>query len=49
MLKQLVTVLRELVTVLKTAGRAVFGTRFDRELKKIQPLIDAIHEHEQRL
>ena len=27
----------------------IFGTRFDRELKKIQPTIDAILEHEKRL
>src|SRR5687767_8840723 len=27
----------------------IFGTRFDRELKRIQPSVDAIHEHETRL
>ena len=27
----------------------VFGTRFDRELKRIQPIVDAIHQHEVRL
>ncbi|HTI04495.1 MAG TPA: preprotein translocase subunit SecA [Gemmatimonadales bacterium] len=27
----------------------IFGTRFDRELKRIQPVVDAIHEHEARL
>src|SRR2546422_1020960 len=27
----------------------VFGTRFQRELKRIQPLVDAIHRHEARL
>src|ERR1051325_4857994 len=27
----------------------IFGTRFDRELKRIQPIVDAIHEHEVRL
>ena len=27
----------------------LFGTRFDRELKRIQPIVDAIHEHEKRL
>ncbi|MFN2572000.1 MAG: preprotein translocase subunit SecA [Gemmatimonadales bacterium] len=27
----------------------VFGTRFNRELKRIQPIVDAIHEHEARL
>jgi preprotein translocase subunit SecA len=27
----------------------IFGTRFDRELKRIQPIVDAIHQHEERL
>jgi preprotein translocase subunit SecA len=27
----------------------IFGTRFNRELKRIQPIVDAIHEHEARL
>ena len=27
----------------------IFGTRFDRELKRIQPIVDAIHQHEVRL
>ncbi len=27
----------------------IFGTRFDRELKRIQPIVDAIHKHEERL
>src|SRR5438034_1094254 len=27
----------------------IFGTRFDRELKRVQPIVDAIHEHEARL
>ena len=27
----------------------LFGTRFERELKRIQPIVDAIHEHEKRL
>src|SRR6185503_17117751 len=27
----------------------IFGTRFDRELKRIQPTVDAIHAHEARL
>src|SRR6185369_3853751 len=27
----------------------IFGTRFDRDLKRIQPTVDAIHEHETRL
>jgi len=27
----------------------IFGTRFDRELKRVQPIVDAIHEHEVRL
>jgi preprotein translocase subunit SecA len=38
-----------LVERIKALVRSIFGTRFDRDLKKIQPLIDAIHEHEQRL
>jgi len=35
--------------MLKTVFNRVFGTRFDRELKRIQPIIDAIKEHEARL
>src|SRR2546426_124986 len=27
----------------------IFGTRFNRELKRVQPVVDAIHEHEVRL
>jgi preprotein translocase subunit SecA len=27
----------------------IIGSRFNRELKKIQPVLDAIHEHEERL
>jgi preprotein translocase subunit SecA len=27
----------------------LFGTRFDREQKRIQPIVDAIHKHEVRL
>src|SRR5882762_2819055 len=27
----------------------LFGTRFDRELKRVQPIIDAVHTHEARL
>jgi preprotein translocase subunit SecA len=27
----------------------LFGTRFDRELKRVQPTVDAIHRHEARL
>ncbi len=27
----------------------IFGTRFDRELKRIQPIVDAILKHEMRL
>src|SRR5262245_14065009 len=27
----------------------IFGTRFDRELKRIQPIVDAIHDHETRI
>jgi preprotein translocase subunit SecA len=35
--------------MLKTVFNRVFGTRFARELKRIQPIIDAIKEHEARL
>jgi preprotein translocase subunit SecA len=35
--------------MLKTLVTKVIGTRFERELKRIQPIIDAIHEHEERL
>jgi len=35
--------------MLKQVFNAVFGTRFERELKRIQPIVDAIKEHEQRL
>src|SRR5690349_24711118 len=27
----------------------IFGTRFQRELKRIRPVVDAIHRHEERL
>ena len=27
----------------------VFGTRHDRELKRVQPILDAINEHYERL
>ena len=35
--------------MLKEVVTAVFGTRFARELKRVQPVIDAIHQHEKRL
>ncbi len=35
--------------MLKTLVTKVIGTRFERELKRIQPVIDAIHEQEGRL
>jgi preprotein translocase subunit SecA len=35
--------------MLKQLFNTVFGTRFERELKRIQPIIDAVKEHEQRL
>ncbi len=35
--------------MLKNVVNAIFGTRFERELKRIQPIIDAIKEHERRL
>ena len=28
---------------------AILGTRHERDLKRIQPILDAIHEHEARL
>src|SRR5690349_25068399 len=27
----------------------IFGTRFQRDLKRIRPVVDAIHRHEERL
>ncbi len=35
--------------MIKKLVSAVFGTRFDREVKKVQPLIDAIKREEERL
>ncbi len=35
--------------MLKRIVTKVLGTRFKRELKRIQPLVDAIHGHEERL
>jgi preprotein translocase subunit SecA len=35
--------------MLKTLLTKVFGTRFDREVKKIQPIVDAIKRHEEGL
>ena len=35
--------------MIKTMMTAVFGTRFDRERKRIQPVVDQIHRHEERL
>ncbi|HZI76023.1 MAG TPA: hypothetical protein VFD73_18790, partial [Gemmatimonadales bacterium] len=35
--------------MIKTLMTAVFGSRFDRERKRIQPIVDQIHEHEERL
>jgi preprotein translocase subunit SecA len=35
--------------MLKTLVSKVIGTHFERELKRIQPVVDRIHEHEQRL
>src|SRR3989454_436826 len=34
--------------MLKSLVTKVVGTRFQRELKRIQPLVDAIHRHEER-
>jgi preprotein translocase subunit SecA len=33
----------------KSVIKAVLGTRHDRDLKRIKPIVDAIHEHESRL
>ena len=35
--------------MIKNLMTAVFGTRFDRERRRIQPTIDAIHAAEERL
>ena len=35
--------------MLKKLVTSVVGTRFDRELKRIRPIVDRIHEHERRL
>jgi len=35
--------------MLKQLVTKVMGTRFERELKRIQPIVDAIHGHEERL
>ncbi|HEU5305435.1 MAG TPA: hypothetical protein VFU40_12375, partial [Gemmatimonadales bacterium] len=35
--------------MIKTLMTSVFGTRFDRERKRIQPVVDQIHAHEERL
>ncbi len=35
--------------MIKTLMTSVFGTRFDRERKRIQPIVDQIHVHEERL
>jgi preprotein translocase subunit SecA len=35
--------------MLQTLVTKVFGTRFERELKRMRPLVEAIHEHEARL
>ena len=35
--------------MLKNLVAKVVGSRFTRELKRIQPIIDEIHEHEKRL
>ena len=34
---------------MKTILKKIIGSRFKRELKKMQPILDAIHEHEKRL
>jgi preprotein translocase subunit SecA len=35
--------------MLKGIAKALFGTRHDRELKRVQPLVEEVHQHEERL
>jgi preprotein translocase subunit SecA len=35
--------------MIKSLMTAVFGTRFDRERKKLQPVVDQIHAAEEHL
>src|SRR5688572_25606627 len=35
--------------MIKSLMTAAFGTRFDRERKRIQPIVDQIHGHEERI
>ena len=35
--------------MIKPLMTAVFGSRFDRERKRIQPIVDQIHAQEERL
>jgi preprotein translocase subunit SecA len=35
--------------MIKPLMTAVFGSRFNRERKRIQPIVDQIHTHEERL
>ena len=35
--------------MIKNLMTAVFGTRFDRDRKRIQPIVDTVHAHEERL
>ena len=35
--------------MIKNLMTAVFGTRFDRERRRIQPIVDAIHAEEEKL
>src|SRR5919108_64736 len=35
--------------MLKTIAKSLFGTRHDRELKRVQPLLNEIHRHEEKL
>ncbi len=34
---------------MKKIFKKIIGSRFKRELKKMQPILDEIHEHEKRL
>jgi len=35
--------------MLKKLATAVFGTRYDRDVKKIRPIVEAIKRHEAKL
>ncbi len=35
--------------MVKSLFTKILGTRFKRELKRLRPVVDAIHRHEERL